>query len=200
MLKLKQYLSALRAVVIGVMVVLALFVLWTAHANPLKRSAGERLVLAQTLPAIPASKFFTIVPLTAEIVKPAAARDKVSDLCPSRRFALGMIETGNNDREIGGAGEVSRYQLMPSVWRNYSRSSDYQNPQVSREVAQRHWAYLHDYFKQQTGREPDDFDMYVLWNTRFGYYAGKGFKPAHLHPVVRDRARRFVNLVERGEA
>ena len=34
-----------------------------------------------------------------------------------RRLALGMIETGNRDDEIGGAGEVSRYQIMPSVWR-----------------------------------------------------------------------------------
>src|ERR1035437_8720650 len=95
------------------MVVLALSLLWAAHTNPLKRSAADRPDLAHTRPAIPASKFFTIAPLTAEIVKPAAARDKVSDLCPRRRFALGMIETGNNDREIGGAGEVSRYQLMP---------------------------------------------------------------------------------------
>ncbi len=42
--------------------------------------------------------------------------------------------------------------------------------------------------------------MYVLWNTRYGYYASKGFKPARLNPVVRDRAQRFANLVERGES
>jgi len=30
-------------------------------------------------------------------------------------FALGMIESGNDDRGIGRAGEVSRYQIHPSV-------------------------------------------------------------------------------------
>jgi len=39
--------------------------------------------------------------------------------------------------------------------------------------------------------------MYVLWNTRFGHYARKGFEPARLSAVVRDRAHRFVNLVNR---
>ena len=32
-------------------------------------------------------------------------------------FALGMIESGNNDRGIGRAGEVSRFQIHPAVWR-----------------------------------------------------------------------------------
>jgi len=117
-----------------------------------------------------------------------------------RLFALGAIETGNNDNEIGRAGEVSRYQIMPSVWKHYSHSSYYDDPQVSRAVAQQHWSSLRASFKKQTGREPDNFDMYVLWNTCYGYYASKGFQPARLDPTVRDRAQRFVNLVERGES
>ena len=116
------------------------------------------------------------------------------------RFALGMIETANNDQEIGGAGEVSRYQIMPSVWKHYSDSRSYQDPDVSLEVAQQHWSALHAFFQQQTHREPTDFDMYVLWNTRYGYYASRGFNPARLNPVVRDRAQRFANLVARGES
>ena len=123
----------------------------------------------------------------------------VADLDARRQFALGMIETGNNDREIGGAGEVSRYQIMPSVWKHYSQSSHYQNPSVSLKVAQSHWMHLYDRFKEQAHREPTDFDMYVLWNTRYGYYASKGFNPKRLSPVVRDRAQRFVNLVERAD-
>ena len=47
-----------------------------------------------------------------------------------RRFALGMIETGNDDLEIGGLGEVSRYQIMPSVWRHYSNSHRYHDPET----------------------------------------------------------------------
>ena len=113
-----------------------------------------------------------------------------------RRLALGMLETGNRDDEIGGRGEISRYQIMPSVWRQYSHSLNYRNPDVSFAVAQKHWAHLYTGFIRQTHREPTDFDMYVLWNTHYGYYASKGFEPARLSPSVRDRAQRFVNLVQ----
>jgi hypothetical protein len=112
-------------------------------------------------------------------------------------FALGMIETGNNDSEIGAAGEVSRYQIHPIVWKAYSRRGDYWNTSVAVEVAQRHWTWLTAYFVEKAGRQPTDFDMYVLWNTKFGYYAGKGFNPNRLAAKVRDRAQRFVNLLNR---
>lgn len=115
-----------------------------------------------------------------------------------RVFALGMIETGNNDREVGALGEVSRYQIHPVVWKAYSPSRDYTNPEISIQVARRHWAALARYFKDKTGRNPGDFDMYVLWNTRQGYYARRGFSPARISSVVRERAQRFVNLVNRG--
>src|SRR5437762_6714819 len=112
-------------------------------------------------------------------------------------IALGMIESGNDDRGVGRAGEVSRYQIHPAVWRNYSESREYQNPGVSLQVARQHWNYLATYFRNKTGREPAPFDMYVLWNTRFGYYARKEFNPARVSAVVRERAQRFVNLVNR---
>lgn len=113
-----------------------------------------------------------------------------------RRMALGMIETGNHDDEIGGAGEVSRYQIMPSVWRKYSQSQNYRNPEVSLTVAQKHWARLYANFTRQAHRQPTDFDMYVLWNTHYGYYASHGFQPDRLAAAVRDRAQRYVNLVQ----
>ena len=55
----------------------------------------------------------------------------------------------------------------------------------------------HNCFREYAGREPTPFDMYVLWNTRFGHYARKGFDPARVSSIIRDRARRFVNLVNR---
>jgi hypothetical protein len=138
--------------------------------------------------------------IAAKPVAPAApAADNPGVLDQKRRSALSMIETGDDDREIGGAGEVSRYQIMPSVWREYSNSQSYQNPEVSLEVARQHWLANYATFKQQARREPTDFDMYVLWNTRYGYYASRGFNPAKLSPAVRDRAQRFVNLVNCGD-
>jgi len=135
-------------------------------------------------------------PVVVEVEEPTP--DHAGILNSARRFALGMIETGNNDRAVGGLGEVSRFQIMPSVWKHYSTSRNYRNPGISAAVAGQHWMSLYGYFKQQTGREPTDFDMYVLWNTRYGYYAVRGFSPARLSPVVRDRAQRFANLVEDG--
>jgi hypothetical protein len=210
--------------------VLFVFVLWTARVNHSERTVGKYSVFTRKLAAVPgvaesvqavyslaSLQFYLKTPQrpasapTIRVASAAAPTVPAQSLPPTdstkpvvlddrRLFALGAIETGNNDNEIGRAGEVSRYQIMPSVWKHYSRSSYYDNPQVSRAVAQQHWSSLRASFKKKTGREPDNFDMYVLWNTCYGYYASKGFQPARLDPAVRDRAQRFVNLIERGES
>ena len=58
------------------------------------------------------------------------------------------------------------------------------------------------FFKQHARYLRNEFRKsgHVLWNTRYGYYASKGFNPARLHPVVRDSAQRFVNLIEASES
>jgi hypothetical protein len=213
-----------------VSVLLAFCLLWTARVNHPERTAGKYGVSTRNLAVVPgvaesvqavyslaSLQFLSKAPqppVSVPIVRtmPAAAPTVVAQSRPTAvspkpaildnrsLFALGAIETGNNDNEIGQAGEVSRYQIMPSVWKHYSHSSYYDNPQVSRAVAQQHWSSLRASFKKKTGREPDNFDMYVLWNTCYGYYASKGFHPGRLDPAVRDRAQRFVNLVERGES
>jgi len=112
----------------------------------------------------------------------------------SKLEAIGMIESGNNDRAIGKAGEVSRYQIMPRVWRNYSASRAYHNVGVSRRIAEKHLENLEQTFRERTGREATDFDRYVLWNAGPSYYGRIGFSAARVHPVIRERAQRFVNL------
>jgi len=153
---------------------------------------------------------FSIVALTVLVCLPMApvaaartsdsAENEVGNRIPlneKRVFALGMIESGNDDRGVGPAGEVSRYQIHPAVWKAYSNSRHYHDQEVSLHVAREHWNYLTNYFRQKAGREPTDLDMYVLWNTRFGYYASKRFELVRLPRTVRDRAQRFVNLVNR---
>jgi hypothetical protein len=203
---------AVPAMLAGVMVLLVSFVvLWTTRANSLQRTDGEVPVsIGNPIPIVHDSDamlpdsvalqptFSTPGIKTAATV--ALVPVSIAVLDERRQFALGAIETANNDRAVGRAGEVSRYQIMPSVWKQYSGSSHYRNPEVSRAVAQQHWSSLYSSFKKQAHREPNDFDMYVLWNTRYGYYASKGFNPARLHPVVRDSAQRFVNLIRRGES
>jgi len=103
-----------------------------------------------------------------------------------RWTALAMLESGGNDRSIGRAGEVSRYQIRPEFWPGG-------NPVDSRVAlanARRIMAGRAAAFEQSHGRAPNDFEFYVLWNA-----------PAQInHPdrVVAERAQRFVNLVVSG--
>jgi hypothetical protein len=171
---------------------------YSVIAAMLLGTGGLLLALLNARAVAPVQTFFSVppAPTPAPVVVPPADNPGVLD--QRRRFALGMIETGNRDHKIGGAGEVSRYQIMPSVWKQYSDSRSYQNPETSLEVAQQHWSANYARFKQQAHRNPTDFDMYVLWNTRYGYYANHGFNPARLDSVVRENAQRFVNLIQRG--
>ncbi|MBI1842357.1 MAG: hypothetical protein HYR88_16090 [Verrucomicrobia bacterium] len=108
--------------------------------------------------------------------------------------AISMIESGGNDRVVGSAGEVSRYQIMPNVWRAYTASREYQNAWVSREIAREHLGYLLATFQHETGRVAQDFDLYVLWNAGVPYYRRIGFRPDRVAIRIRNRAERFVNL------
>jgi hypothetical protein len=108
--------------------------------------------------------------------------------------ALGMIESGNNDQAVGSLGEISRYQILPRVWRSYSRSWNYRNLEHATEVAEKHLTFLEVNFMRRAGREPTDFDRYVLWNAGLTYYARVGFSPSRVASVIRERASRYVNL------
>jgi hypothetical protein len=110
--------------------------------------------------------------------------------------AISMIESGNNDSAVGDAGEVSRYQIRPHVWHQFSVSTDYSNAGVAANVAERHLAWLENYFRDRTGRTPDDFDRYVLWNAGPRYYSRIAFSKDRVHPIVKERAQRYVNLRE----
>ncbi len=191
-------LSALIKLTLGTDI--ALLALMTAQGGGPVWASSPKITVADSANVLPPASVVKMTPpppsASAPNVTPVAG---VTSLLDERRcFALGMIETGNDDQEVGSLGEVSRYQIMPSVWSQYSSSRRYHDLETSTEVARQHWTALHDGFKQQAHREPTDFDMYVLWNTRYGYYARHGFKPAHLDPSIRDRAQRFVNLIQRG--
>ena len=112
----------------------------------------------------------------------------------SKIEALSMIETGDNDGAVGRAGEVSRFQIRPAVWRQYTQSTAYENTRIASVVAQKHLAYLESIFRDRTGREPGDFDLYVLWNAGAGYYGRVGFSADRVNRVIRDRAQRYFNL------
>jgi hypothetical protein len=115
--------------------------------------------------------------------------------------AISMIESGNNDAAVGRAGEVSRYQIRPHVWKQFSAPAErhpaaYGDPATASAVAQRYVDWLGKYYKEATGRAADNFDLYVMWNAGAAYYRRIGFTKDRVHPTVRARADRFVNLRE----
>ena len=112
----------------------------------------------------------------------------------SKLDALRMIESGDNDSAVGCAGEVSRFQIRPEIWRLYSASRSFSNPQISALVAHQHLRSLEAIFRSRAGRDPTDFDLYVLWNAGAGYYGRIGFAPDRVHHRIAERATRYVNL------
>jgi hypothetical protein len=112
----------------------------------------------------------------------------------SKLDALSMIESANNDRAVGKFGEISRYQLRPQVWRCFTSSRAYSNPAFARNIAAQYFESLESRFRAEAGREPSDFDRYVLWNAGPNYYARLGFDARKVHRVIRERAERYVNL------
>jgi len=134
---------------------------------------------------------FILISLMATVMTVASAQAS-----STRLAALGMLESGDNDSAVGAVGEVSRYQIKPWIWRQYSTCEEYQNRELSTQVAGQHLAELQRIFRKRTRREPDDFDLYVLWNAGPTYYGRIGFTKSRVHPVVRERARRFANLRE----
>jgi hypothetical protein len=109
----------------------------------------------------------------------------VNAMAMDRWAALAMIESGNSDHLVGQAGEISRYQILPNLW----AGGNPLNAQVARSHAQAIMTVRMAKFEQIHGRPPTDFEFYVLWNAPH--------QVNHPHLVVRERARRFVNLVKK---
>ena len=106
------------------------------------------------------------------------------------------LKRSSADQKRGGSGEVSRFQILPYIWRQYATSEDYENPEIAWQVTEKILSDRRARFRAFTGREPDAFDCYVLWNAP-GHYENVRFAREKVRRVVSERAERFSNLVER---
>jgi hypothetical protein len=105
-----------------------------------------------------------------------------------RMTALSMIETGHNDRMVGRAGEISRYQILKNEWRAVTKSRHYTNPTIARTVATRILDNRLERFQAIYEREPTDFEFYALWNAPSQVLRGR------VSSRVAERCHRFANL------
>jgi hypothetical protein len=105
-----------------------------------------------------------------------------------RWAALSQIESGDNDRAVGRQGEVSRFQILPEVWRRYApQRANCRRPDDALSVAKVAMRERCDAFERRFHRSPNDLEFYVLWNA-----------PSQLprpSKTVFQRAQRFQNLV-----
>ena len=96
-----------------------------------------------------------------------------------------MIESGDNDRAVGARGEISRFQIRPELWPGGNPTSARAAMQAARELMIPRLAG----FEASHGRQPTDFEFYVLWNAPW--------EVDHPSRAVVERAKRYSNLVER---
>ena len=115
----------------------------------------------------------------------------ITSMGMDRLSALSMLETGNNDRMVGRAGEISRYQILKAEWKSVSDSARWADPQVSKDVAKMLIDRRVNQFRSIFKRDPSDFEFYVLWNAPSQVLRGK------VSRVVAERATRFSNLCSR---
>ena len=99
--------------------------------------------------------------------------------------ALSMIESGNNDSAVGSRGEISRYQIRPTLW----PGGNPHNPSLALNVAEKIMQLRLARFEETHNRAPSDFEFYVLWNAPQ--------EVNHPRRAVAERAERFANLVAR---
>jgi hypothetical protein len=110
-----------------------------------------------------------------------------------RLAALSMIETGNNDHMVGGAGEISRYQILKAEWHSVTNSTRYSDPVTANAVTRQLVARRVQNFQTTYHRSPTDFEFYGLWNAPGQVLGGR------VSRTVAERCQRYSNLCESKE-
>jgi len=108
-----------------------------------------------------------------------------------RVSALSMIETGDNDRAVGRAGEISRYQVRKNEWQSVTNSVTYSDSETAKVVLLQIMDRRIHSFQATFGRSPTDFEFYALWNAPTQALQGR------VSPRVAERCQRFANLCEK---
>ena len=103
--------------------------------------------------------------------------------------ALSQVESGDDDNAVGRSGEVSRYQIMRSVWRQYGKGLNPRNPVHAKSVALKILSDRSEAFALRHNRPPSNRELYGLWNA-----PAQTMKLAMSRRVT-ERAVRFESLV-----
>jgi hypothetical protein len=138
------------------------------------------------------SLMLSIVFFTAETTLVALQQDFDAKL-----RALSQIESNDNDKAKGKHGELSRYQLKKSVWKQHFPSEKDQRhiPSEAKRCAKAHLCWLElKLCLAKRVKDPSPQDVYAAWNLGLEAYARRGYDPTKLPANIRSRSERFTNL------
>jgi hypothetical protein len=127
---------------------------------------------------------------------PTGENVRVTGALSGLLLALAQIETGNNPRAIGRAGERSEYQITPAVWRGAAqrlrREASTSNPSVSPGtlIAAYHLGVIQQSLSMHFRRKPTSQEIYQAWNAGIGSVIRK-----RVPSSSRRSSERFANLV-----
>ena len=122
---------------------------------------------------------------------PAGEGDKWRVTGDTARFAaLSQVESGDNDFAVGGAGEISRFQIKRQNW----LGGNPHDAAIALENAKAIMTVRCAQFEKAAKRPATDAEFYALWNAPSIALAGRP-----LPKVIAQRAERFANLAAKIE-
>ncbi len=111
--------------------------------------------------------------------------------------ALSQIESNDNDQAKGKHGELSRYQIKRSVWKQHfpDEKDSRHIPDKARRCAKAHlcWLELKLCLAQRTNN-PKPRDVYAAWNIGLEAFSRRDYSFDKLPDTIKRRAHRFTNL------
>lgn len=113
--------------------------------------------------------------------------------------AISQVESGDNDKAKGRHGELSRYQIKHTVWKQHFPDEKDQRhiPLHAKRCARAHlcWLELKLCLLKKTNN-PNPRDVYAAWNIGLAAYSRRDYTLDKLPNNIRQRADRFTNLYE----
>lgn len=114
-------------------------------------------------------------------------------------LALSLHESNNNDFAVGKRGEVSRYQVMPQIWRMATLSRNWRSPAIANSVACKIIRERWTWFKNGTKREPTPQEFYAMWNAP-GLFMVRSYRLESMPPEIQERCERFARTLQKVES
>lgn len=136
----------------------------------------------------------SIATLLLAVAAPLLVDAHTNNVC-----ALALIESGDNMKAVGAAGERTAWQIKPATWRAYTKPGE-KLRMTSRTdafvIAARIYTHNEVRFVTVHGRRPAAWEVYAMWNLGWDGFKRRGFNLARCPRVTRDAALRYSNLWE----